>query len=247
MSYIYDYLKGTRDLKILTNPNKEGFNSLTDIGIIKLEANFLNPKVTFANLVYEYDEFDQFIKKINFKDNFPSYHSGFVNAYKRIFENTNKTGDPELSVYKKYFEQFIASEFLKTTGAKGVMDIACAACPFVGYASSKFNATNCYAQDLTETPNKTKYLKENEAVTILKCNATDIPLEDSVLDFICLLNSWEHFQAPYDFEVLKESCRLLRKKGKLLITPLNISKSACVEDSLMNKKINNKDSGFDIK
>lgn len=213
---IFKIQKGIDNLKSMTTGSKKLVNSE------ELQFQFSNTDINFSEVEYTNAEFQHFLRCINFTENYSEYHESFVKAYKDIFELRGMQGDYKQKVYSKYFEQYIATKIMKTTKLNGVMDIACDRCPFVAYASSKFNANKCYAQDLTNAPTKVPYLANNQSVKIIQSNASQIPLGDSSLDFICLLNSWEHFQAPYDLQVLIESSRLLRKGGKLLITPLHL-------------------------
>jgi SAM-dependent methyltransferase len=210
----------------------EDYRSLVPMDAKQLEVLFSNPGIKFIDVEFNQADFDSFLKFIDFSGSYPAYHASFVRAYSDIFERRGIKGVSENAVFNKYFEQFIATKVMETTKANGVMDIACDRCPFVSYANTKFNAINCYAQDLTSAPRTASYLSDNPEVKIIVSNATKIPLEDSSLDFICLLNSWEHFQAPYDLQVLIESSRLLRKGGKILITPLNLNAKSFVSTDL---------------
>ncbi len=220
MNIIYDTQNGIEGIPL---KSKEDPNSYEDIRLKPIEEikdSFNNKNIKFNSIGFSNDEFEEWLNKINFQKNFKVYYDSFIRAYQEIIKRNKLKKTAHELVFQKYFEQFIATKIMLTTGMNGVIDIACDKCPFVAYANI-FGAKNVIGQDLITPPEKINYLNNNK-VKFIKSNANNIPLNDNSIDFICLLNSWEHFQAPTDFQVLKESLRLLRPNGKLLITPINL-------------------------
>jgi len=242
VNLIYDVQEGIEGIPKKNNTTHL-YQDLLKKSIYQIELEFKNKNIKFNSTILDNNKFEGWLEKVNFPQNYNKYHNSFVKAYRDIFEKNKVKGNPFQKVYQKYFEQYIATKVMLSTEMNGVMDIACDKCPFVSYAADLYGAKNVIAQDLTSVPKKHDYLNSNKNVKVIICNATNIPLDNDSLDFICLLNSWEHFQAPADFDVLKESLRLLRPNGKLLIIPLNLfSKSfvstdpSCWENKQVYKK-----------
>ena len=66
-----------------------------------------------------------------------------------------------------------------------------------------------------------------------KNDPTRIPLEDASLDFIFSLDIIEHLQSPLD--MLSEAQRVLKQKGKIVITTNNVSRIGSVFKLLVGK------------
>lgn len=188
-------------------------------------------------------QFYQFIDKIDYKKNFSSYLKSFSEAY----EQQNK---PEAFVNRKLLEQFLCYHITQPGTKDVIVDLAADKCPFVTIMHTKFGVETAYHQDLNPVSvNAYPYLDNiktyndktspdgfsglyKRGLNIVVCNAVTLPFEDNSIDYFYLLNSWEHFQAPADLDVLLEVQRCLKPGGQLLIVPLNIaSKSFVMTDS----------------
>lgn len=69
---------------------------------------------------------------------------------------------------------------------------------------------------------------DDPGIDFVQGNAADLPAGDQSLDFMYLLNSWEHFQAPSDVAFLIEAERCLSRGGKVAIVPLKCARHAFV-------------------
>jgi len=205
--------------------NIHQIKNLADEGFSNFNPNLLfEAGLNYNVLQLETVEFDEYLSMVNYKANYPEYWQAFYEAFQKL-----KYNNPEHGIYEKAFEQYLAARLIKKYDYKRIIDIACDRCPFSSIAVSKLGADYAIAQDFTTAPKTSTYLASNKKIRILIGNASDLKIDDQSLDFACLLNSWEHFQAPSDLGVIKECARILKSKGRLLIAPLYLRNKAYIE------------------
>lgn len=166
-------------------------------------------------------DFDRYLEKVDYEGRYPTY-------YKHFSDHFLKVGRPAEKVKKKLFEQYIAA-FLSNPGpGQRTIDVAAAFGPYSHILKTVYGVETAYHQDLNSfDTERFPYLGDGE-VELVRGNAIDIPVEDNSIDYMYLLNSWEHFQAPSDVGLLLEAQRSLKPGGKLLIIPIKGAAQAFV-------------------
>jgi ubiquinone/menaquinone biosynthesis C-methylase UbiE len=178
--------------------------------------------VSHNKSVINTSDYENYLESVNYKENYPSYLESFTKAYEAI-------GKDPSNVNRKLFEQFLAEKLTNPSKDSTVADIAAASCPFSLILKEKFSVNVVYHQDLTSrNVNSYPYL-DNNKVKYIKGNATSLPFSEDSIDYMYLLNSWEHFQAPSDLDFLIEAQRCLKPGGKVVILPLNGAAKAFVK------------------
>lgn len=177
------------------------------------------------------NDFEAYLENVHYEQNYASYVADFVNAYEKLGK------DPE-SVKRKYFEQFLASRLSGPNSEHVVADIAAANCPFSVILKDVFNVRRSFHQDLNKANVKAFPFLDDDRIEHVQGNAENLPFENESVDFMYLLNSWEHFQAPTDLNFLLEAQRCLKTGGTVFILPLNGSRKAYVmtDPDLWDKK-----------
>lgn len=177
----------------------------------------------FAISDIEVDEadFDRYLEKVDYEGRYPTY-------YKHFSDHFIKAGRPAEKVKKKLFEQYIAAILSNPGPGHRTIDVAAAFGPYSHILKTVYGVETAYHQDLNSfNTERFPYLGDGE-VELVRGNAIDIPVEDSSIDCMFLLNSWEHFQAPSDLDFLIEAERCLRPGGEMFIVPLKAAASAFV-------------------
>lgn len=184
-------------------------------------------------------DYYDFKTRVDYDANFPSYMESFAAAY----EQQNKS---DSFVNRKLYEQFLCYMLTRPTAKSVVVDLAADKCPFAKILHSTFGVQTVYHQDLNPvSTRKFPYLADAKlydarkpnavfgteylsGLTMIVCNAVSLPFADNSVDYMYLLNSWEHFQAPSDLDTLVEIERCLKPGGKLIIVPLNLAAQSFV-------------------
>jgi hypothetical protein len=116
---------------------------------------------------------------------------------------------------RKLFEHFAAIDLMDVKPGGSYMDAAASVSPMYRSLPKTHQVGSCYRQDL----NLASGINGDE----IGSNAEDIPLPDASLDGIVATNSWEHFEGASALGFVRDSVRLLKTGGKLVIIPLNMA------------------------
>ena len=218
----------SQNIKI--NFNLELENYLEKFEIIKFNKNiFLQDKIkeemkrSNLNLVeYMFDKtkYLEWFNNVSYSTNYP--------AYCKEFSKDNY-------LHTKALQHYISIELLDLKEDDIYIDIASSqsVCPDI---IKKYYTKNIYRQDL-------RYA-EGINGEYIGSNGDNIPLEDNSVTKIALHCSIEHFENNSDIGFLHEASRILKKGGKIVITPLYMSLEPVIftSPSIWNSKYKDSDS-----
>mgnify|MGYP003685133093 CR=1 FL=1 len=160
---------------------------------------------------FPFAEFKEFFEKVNYNEN----HAKYSKQYCR-------------SLTRKAIEHFISFKILDPQSSNSFyIDVAASSSPASKIAKNVYGVEKSFRQDLNYAD------AEVEKGDVIISNATDIPVESDSVDMITLHNSWEHFESNDDFDFVGESTRILKKGGKVCITPLELSNTTEILTSPM--------------
>ncbi|MEM9181380.1 MAG: methyltransferase domain-containing protein, partial [Pseudomonadota bacterium] len=184
----------------------------------RLQAN----GITRSHVTIPLAEFQAYLDEVDYPKTYPTYFERFSATY------VKNQKDASL-VNRKFFEQFLSMRLTQPGPEHVTADLAAANGPFSNIIKKRCGVRISYHQDLNAANARLHPYLGNDAIETIACNATELPFEDGSVDYMYLLNSWEHFQAPTDLDVLREVERCLSDGGKLVIVPLNGAKRAFVK------------------
>lgn len=217
----------TQKIKVYENPEKE--NYLKSFKIIAEDKVIFNETSIYSKLynickdnmndyIFDEEEYMQWYNKVNYAINYPDYCNEF-------------SGN---NLHTKALQHFISIKLLKFDSDDIYLDVASSqsVCPDI---VRRYYTKNIYRQDI-------RY-KIGVNGEFIGSNAESIPLNDSSIDKISLHCSLEHFENNSDINFIKEAHRILKKGGKLVITPLYLNDTAHIltSPSIWEKKYQLKD------
>ena len=122
----------------------------------------------------------------------------------------------------RYFEFKFASESLNWTSIQSCLDISSPRLFFIfliqKYQNIKVEGLNPDIQDLKETEQYLKVLNFSHRANLVSYDATRLPYPDNYFDAITSISVIEHIPEDGDSKAIKEMWRVLKSKGKLIIT-----------------------------
>jgi hypothetical protein len=136
-------------------------------------------------------KYQQYLRAVDYPQNYPGYYSGNL---------------PEKSL-----EHFLSLTYLDLKKGERFVDIANEHAP-VPTIFNKITGCESYSQDIMFTSGINGH--------IIGCNASSIPTENCFFSAATALCSIEHFEGNDDVLFIKEIVRVLKSKGKIIITPL---------------------------
>jgi len=129
---------------------------------------------------------------------------------------------------EKVLEYYLTLRALALNPKSTYLDIASCLSLFPNYVAERIGGT-IHRQDLfypegvqtIEFPRVTRSIHRRVPawISVIGCDACDLPLESSTVDHITLHCSFEHFEGDADGRFAAEALRVLRPGGRMLIFP----------------------------
>lgn len=97
---------------------------------------------------------------------------------------------------------------------KRILDVGCGSGETLSFLKTLFPKAELYGIDTSQKA--TQFSKKRGHKNIFKANALNLPFKNGFFDLVLILDVIEHIED--DAGVVKEAARVLRKKGKIIIT-----------------------------
>lgn len=189
-------------IEVFYNPDKE--NYLSTFKYIDTKDMFFSPN----DILKEFEKISQDVRIYDFIED--DYFEWFNKVDYLSYPKYCKEFKVGKILHCKALQHYLSIKLLDIQKDDVYLDIASSnsVCPDI---IEKFYTKNIFRQDLL--------YKDGVHNNLIGSNAEDIPLLDKTVDKITLHCSFEHFENNSDINFLKEAHRILKEKGKIVITP----------------------------
>lgn len=176
-----------------------------NISVEKILNEFKEAGFPIRSFEVDLGEYEKWLEEINYEKNFPKYCEQFGEI-----------------VHQKQAQHYISIKLLNDLEEKIVLDVASSFSVFPEIAERYYKA-EVYRQDM-EYPTGVSGHK-------IGSFASEIPLQDDMVDYMTLHCSLEHFEGQEDVRFFSEANRLLKKGGKVCVIPLYMADEFCIVTS----------------